>query len=61
MGPIDLEARDWMELAAGWGDLAWQVLTLENGTEDAIMLINEEMKAIKDAVQNRIGLDMLKI
>jgi len=40
--------------------LAWTVLAKANSTENALTMINDEMKRIRDAViKNRLELDML--
>uniref|UniRef100_A0A672LEV9 Uncharacterized protein n=1 Tax=Sinocyclocheilus grahami TaxID=75366 RepID=A0A672LEV9_SINGR len=40
--------------------LAWTVLAIANSTENALTMVNDEMKQIRDAViQNRLVLDML--
>lgn len=40
--------------------LAWEVLRLANETQDALALVNKELKAIREMVlQNRLALDML--
>ncbi|XP_051996372.1 uncharacterized protein LOC127653643 [Xyrauchen texanus] len=40
--------------------LAWTVLAIANSTENALTMINDEMKQLRDAViQNRLVLDML--
>uniref|UniRef100_A0A673GF21 Uncharacterized protein n=1 Tax=Sinocyclocheilus rhinocerous TaxID=307959 RepID=A0A673GF21_9TELE len=40
--------------------LAWTVLALANSTENALTMVNDEMKQIRDAgIQNRLVLDML--
>ncbi|XP_058616612.1 uncharacterized protein LOC131530382 isoform X1 [Onychostoma macrolepis] len=40
--------------------LAWSVLTIANSTENALTMVNEEMKQIRDTViQNRLALDLL--
>lgn len=40
--------------------LAWTILAIANGTENALTLINDEMRLLRDAViQNRLVLDML--
>uniref|UniRef100_A0A672KRQ6 Envelope glycoprotein n=1 Tax=Sinocyclocheilus grahami TaxID=75366 RepID=A0A672KRQ6_SINGR len=52
----------------GWGmetqskinGLAWTVLAMANSTENALTLISDEMRQLRDAViQNRLVLDML--
>jgi len=40
--------------------LAWTVLAIANGTENALTMVNDEMKQIRNAViQNRLVLDMI--
>lgn len=40
--------------------LAWTVMALANSTENALTMVNDEMKQLRDAViQNRLVLDML--